>query len=75
MKEDTFNRNFQNMKSMLRNYAAFLKLNFSDQAFEEVFVSFLINFLRVSKEYIEIQNGSFNMQKLESGMKKSWVWK
>jgi len=75
VKEDTFNRNFQNMKSMLRNYAAFLKLNFSDQAFEEVFVSFLINFLRVSKEYIEIQNGSFNMQKLESGMKKSWVWK
>lgn len=74
--DGTFNKNYQVFKSFLCNYIGFL--DGETQAFleksDDMFADFLINFLNIPKDNVIHSNGEFDLEKLEVGMRKSWVW-
>lgn len=74
--DKTFNKNYDSLKKFIKKYFHFLGEEVED--FEnrmlEVFCDFLMNFLKVPKDFIRVQNFEFDMTELEKGMRKSWCW-
>lgn len=74
--DNSFNDNYSKFCLFLSKYLDTIGENnrqFNEYS-SEIFSNFLINFLNVPKEYVIIENESFNLKQLEIGMRKSWVW-
>lgn len=72
----SFNDNYHAFCNILKRYFIYLGIdvqNFDDEI-EFIFSDFLVNFLAVPRKYVEIKDNEFNLKKLETGMRKSWVW-
>lgn len=74
--DKTFNKEYNSFKSFLREYC--MEINIEVERFEKeidkIFSKFLINFLHIPDRYVKFTAGGYDLNFLEEGMRKSWVW-
>lgn len=74
--DGSFNDDYILFRNVIDRYCRVLNISIPDfdNRIDKIFVSFLVNFLKVPKEYVHQNGGLFNMAELETGMRQSWVW-
>lgn len=74
--DKSFNQNYQMFKAFLVKYGNTMGISGSglEENMDATFSSFLMNFLQVPQENICWNEVGFDLEKLEAGMRKSWVW-
>ncbi|MBU3176438.1 TIGR00180 family glycosyltransferase [Clostridium estertheticum] len=74
--DGSFNENYHAFCKILKKYFIYLKKDVQnfDNEIKVIFTEFLVNFLNVSREYVNLKDNEFDIKKLEIGMRKSWVW-
>lgn len=74
--DGTFNKNYIKLKLFLKEYCYMLNIKTQDldKKIDEIFSSFIINCLGVPKEHVKQIGEEFNLDELEKGMRKSFIW-
>jgi len=75
--EGIFNDDYKKFVEYLGAYINILGLADTQRFYNkipDIFGNFLIHFLQVPKDNVIYKNDGFDIQELETGMRKSWVW-
>lgn len=76
VKEGNFNDNYKEFCEFLGKYVSLIGEDIEkfDSNISKIFIDFLVNFLKIPQENVIFNNEEFDVNELEKGMRKSWVW-